>query len=29
LGAYVPNVSDEITINITTEGSVPKGGAAQ
>lgn len=24
VGAYVPNVSDEITIRITTEGSVPK-----
>ena len=24
IGAYVPNVSDEITIRITTEGSVPK-----
>ena len=29
LGAYVPNVSDEITINITTEASVPKAGAAK
>jgi polyisoprenoid-binding protein YceI len=26
LGAYVPKVSDEIQINITTEGSVPKAG---
>ncbi|GGA47597.1 YceI family protein [Dyella nitratireducens] len=26
LGAYVPKVSDEIQINITTEGSVPKTG---
>jgi polyisoprenoid-binding protein YceI len=26
LGAYVPNVSDDITINITTEAAVPKGG---
>jgi polyisoprenoid-binding protein YceI len=26
---YVPNVSDEITIRITTEGSVPKAGAAK
>jgi polyisoprenoid-binding protein YceI len=25
LGAYAPKVSDEIQINITTEGSVPKG----
>ncbi len=24
MGAYVPNVSDEVTIRITTEGSVPK-----
>ena len=24
IGAYVPNVSDEITIRMTTEGSVPK-----
>lgn len=29
LGAYVPKVSDEIQINITTEASVPKAGAAQ
>lgn len=29
LGAYVPNVSDEITLNITTEGAVPKAGAAK
>jgi polyisoprenoid-binding protein YceI len=29
VGAYVPNVSDEITIRITTEGAVPKTGAAQ
>ena len=29
LGAYVPKVSDEITLHITTEGSVPKAGAAQ
>ncbi|GAB2581379.1 polyisoprenoid-binding protein [Dyella jejuensis] len=27
LGAYVPKVSDEIQLNITTEGSVPKAGA--
>ncbi|HUA79475.1 MAG TPA: YceI family protein [Dyella sp.] len=27
LGAYVPNVSDEIQLHITTEGSVPKAGA--
>ena len=27
VGAYVPNVSDEINIRITTEGSVPKAGA--
>ena len=26
MGAYVPKVSDEIQINITTEGSVPKAG---
>lgn len=26
LGAYVPKVSDEIQLNITTEGSVPKAG---
>jgi polyisoprenoid-binding protein YceI len=26
LGAYVPKVSDEIQINITTEASVPKSG---
>jgi polyisoprenoid-binding protein YceI len=24
VGAYVPSVSDDITIRITTEGSVPK-----
>lgn len=29
LGAYVPKVSDEIQLTITTEGSVPKAGAAQ
>lgn len=29
VGAYVPNVSDEITIRITTEGSVPKADAAK
>ncbi len=29
IGAYVPNVSDEISIRITTEGSVPKTGAAR
>lgn len=29
VGAYVPKVSDEIAITITTEGSVPKAGAAQ
>lgn len=29
VAAYVPNVSDEITIRITTEGSVPKTGAAR
>lgn len=29
VGAYVPMVSDEISIRITTEGSVPKGGAAK
>ncbi|GAB2552962.1 YceI family protein [Rhodanobacter koreensis] len=29
IGAYVPNVSDEITIRITTEGSVPKADAAK
>jgi polyisoprenoid-binding protein YceI len=29
LGAYVPKVSDDITINITTEASVPKAGAAK
>ena len=29
VGAYVPNVSDEITIRITTEGEVPKADAAQ
>jgi polyisoprenoid-binding protein YceI len=29
VGAYVPNVSDEIKIHITTEGSVPKTDAAQ
>jgi len=28
VGAYVPNVSDEIKIRITTEGSVPKADAA-
>jgi polyisoprenoid-binding protein YceI len=29
VGAYVPKVSDEISIRITTEGSVPKAGAAK
>jgi polyisoprenoid-binding protein YceI len=29
IGAYVPNVSDEITLRITTEGSVPQAGAAK
>ncbi|MEO8810485.1 MAG: YceI family protein [Rhodanobacter sp.] len=29
MGAYVPNVSDEVHIRITTEGSVPKADAAQ
>ncbi|WP_243050807.1 YceI family protein [Dyella sp. RRB7] len=29
VGAYVPNVSDEIQIRITTEASVPKAGAAK
>ncbi|MGH8159862.1 MAG: YceI family protein [Rhodanobacter sp.] len=29
IGAYVPNVSDEISIRITTEGSVPKADAAK
>jgi polyisoprenoid-binding protein YceI len=29
VGAYVPNVSDEIQIHITTEASVPKAGAAK
>ncbi|MFC5580540.1 YceI family protein [Rhodanobacter terrae] len=29
VGAYVPMVSDEISIRITTEGSVPKAGAAK
>jgi polyisoprenoid-binding protein YceI len=29
VGAYVPKVSDEITIRITTEGSVPKADAAK
>ncbi len=29
IGAYVPNVSDEIKIRITTEGSVPKADAAK
>jgi polyisoprenoid-binding protein YceI len=29
VGAYVPNVSDELTIRITTEGSVPKNDAAK
>ncbi|MFC5527294.1 YceI family protein [Rhodanobacter ginsengisoli] len=29
VGAYVPNVSDEISIRITTEGSVPKTGTAR
>jgi polyisoprenoid-binding protein YceI len=28
LGAYVPMVSDEIKLNITTEGSVPKAAGA-
>lgn len=28
VGAYVPNVSDELSIRITTEGSVPKKAAA-
>ena len=29
IGAYVPNVSDEIKIRITTEGAVPKADAAK
>ena len=29
VAAYVPNVSDEITLRITTEGSVPKADAAR
>lgn len=29
IGAYVPNVSDEVSIRITTEGSVPKAEAAK
>lgn len=29
VGAYVPNVSDEVAIRITTEGSVPKKAAAR
>ncbi|MBQ4854873.1 polyisoprenoid-binding protein [Rhodanobacter sp. B2A1Ga4] len=29
VGAYVPNVSDELVIRITTEGSVPKKAAAK
>jgi polyisoprenoid-binding protein YceI len=29
VGAYVPNVSDEIRVRITTEASVPKSAAAQ
>lgn len=29
IGAYVPNVSDEITLHITTEGSVPQPGASR
>jgi polyisoprenoid-binding protein YceI len=29
VGAYVPNVSDEIRIRITTEAEVPKDAAAQ
>ena len=29
MGAYVPNVSDEIKVRITTEGSVPKADAAK
>lgn len=29
VGAYVPNVSDELTIRITTEGSVPKADSAK
>jgi polyisoprenoid-binding protein YceI len=29
LGAYVPKVSDEIKLDITTEGAVPKAAAAQ
>jgi polyisoprenoid-binding protein YceI len=29
VGAYVPNVSDDIQIHITTEASVPKAGAAK
>jgi polyisoprenoid-binding protein YceI len=29
MGAYVPNVSDDIKIRITTEASVPKAGGAQ
>jgi polyisoprenoid-binding protein YceI len=27
VGAYVPNVSDEVQVRITTEGSVPKAAA--
>jgi polyisoprenoid-binding protein YceI len=29
IGAYVPNVSDKITLRITTEGEVPKADAAK
>jgi polyisoprenoid-binding protein YceI len=29
VGAYVPNVSDEVHVRITTEGSVPKEGTAK
>ena len=29
VGAYVPNISDELSIRITTEGSVPKKAAAK
>jgi polyisoprenoid-binding protein YceI len=29
VGAYVPNVGDELTVRITTEGSVPKAGQAK
>lgn len=29
VGAYVPNVSDEVHVRITTEGSVPKAGAGR